>query len=103
MYSIDRPFYCPGKEKYCADTLSHFPLPLNIPEALLSGDIIDLMAYVIHHEVPVTAKQIACAKNSNPNLSQIKCCIISGNWSSLLEGAKSYLMGGLSIDADCLL
>ena len=63
------------------------------------------MANVIHDEVPVTAKHIACATNSNPDLLQIKRCVMSGNWASLPEGAKQYLIrkDGLSINGDCLL
>ena len=63
------------------------------------------MANIIHDEAPTTAKQIACATNSNPDLSQIKRCVISGDWASLPEGAKPYLIqkDGLSIDPDCLL
>ena len=63
------------------------------------------MANVIHNEAPVTAKQIACATNSNPDLSQIKFCVMSGDWTSPPEGAKPYLIRKdmLSIFADCLL
>ena len=68
--------YHPGKEMYCADALSRLPLPVTIPEPPQSGDIIHLMANVIHDEAPVTAKQIACATNSNPDLSQIKRRVI---------------------------
>ena len=56
--------YCPGKEMYCADALSHLPLRLTIPEPPQSGDIIHLMANIIHDEVPVTANQIACVTKS---------------------------------------
>ena len=96
--------YRPSKEMYCADMLSRLPLPITIPEPPQSGDI-HLMANVIHDEVPVTAKQIACATNSNPDLSQIKRCVMSGDWTSLAEGVKPYLIwkDGLSIDVDCLL
>ena len=62
--------YRPGKEMYCADALSHLPLPKTISEPPQSGDIIHLMANVIHDEAPLTIKQIACATNSNPDLSQ---------------------------------
>ena len=95
--------YHPGEEMYCADALSRLPLPITIPEPPQSGDIIHLMAYVIHDEVPGTAKLIACATNSNTDLSQIKCCVMSGNWASLPEGAKQYLIrkDGLSINGDC--
>ena len=88
-----------------ADVLSRLPLSITIPEPPQSGDIIHFMANVIHNEEPVTAKQIACATTSNPDLSQIKCCVMSGDWASLSEGAKSYFIrkDGLSIDADCLL
>ena len=44
---------------YRADALSHLPLPVTIPEPTQSGDIIYLMANVIHDEAPITAKQIA--------------------------------------------
>ena len=71
--------YHPGKEIYCAGMLSHLPLPVTIPDPPQSGDIIHLMTNVIHDEAPVTTKQIACATNSNPDLSQIKCCVISGD------------------------
>ena len=71
--------YCPGKEMYCADALSRLPLPVIISEPPQSGDIIHLMANAIHDEAPVTAKQIACGTNSNAELSQTKCCVISGN------------------------
>ena len=53
--------YPPRKEMYCSDELSRLPLPITIPEPPQSGDIIHLMANVIHDEAPVTAKQIACA------------------------------------------
>ena len=97
--------YRPGKDMYCADALSCLPLPVTIPEPLQSGDIIYLMANFIHHEAPVTAKKIACATNSNPYLSQIKRCVMSGDWASLPEGAKPNLIRkvGLSVDAHCLL
>ena len=97
--------YCPGKEMYCVDVLSRLPLPVTIPEPPQSGDIIHVMANVNHDEAPATAKQIACATNGNPDLSQIKRCVISGDWASLPEGVKLYLIrkDGLSIDADCLL
>ena len=90
---------------YCADALSRLPPPVTIPEPPQYGDIIHLMANVIHNEAPVTAKQIACTTNCNPDLSQIKRCVMSGNWASRPEGAKPYLIrkDGLSIDADCLL
>ena len=65
-----------GKEMYCADMLSRLPLPVTIPEPPQSGDIIHLMANVIHDEAPVTAKQIAWAPNSNPDLSQINRCYV---------------------------
>ena len=71
--------YRPGKEMYYADALSHLLLPVTIPEPPQSGDIIHLMADVIHDDAPVTAKQIACATISNPDLSQIKRFVISGN------------------------
>ena len=72
--------YCPGKEMYYADALSHLLLPVTIPEPPQSGDIIHLMANVIHDEEPITAKQIACATNSNPDLSQIKrLCQVIGH------------------------
>ena len=71
---------------YCADALSCFPLPVTIPEPPQSGDIIHLMANVIHDEAPVPAKQIACATNRNPDLAQIKCCVMLGNWASLNHG-----------------
>ena len=63
------------------------------------------MAHVIHDEAPVTTKQIACDTNSNPDLSQIKHSVMSGDWASPPEGAKPYLIqkDGLYIDADCLL
>ena len=63
------------------------------------------MADVIHDEAPVTAKQITFVTNSNPDLSQIKCCVMSGDWASRPEGVKPHLIqkDGLSIDADCLL
>ena len=63
------------------------------------------MANVIHDEAPVTAKKIACATNSNPYLSQIKRCVMSGDLASRQEGAKPYLIrkDGLSIDAGRLL
>ena len=67
---------------YCADVLSRLSLPVTIPEPLPFGDIIHLMANVIHDEAPITAKQIACATNSNPDLSQIKRCVISDDWAS---------------------
>ena len=90
---------------YCADVPSRLPLPITIPEPSQSGDIIHLMANVIHDEAPVTAKQNACAANSNLDLLQIKRCVMSGNWASLPEGGKPYLIqkDGLSLDADCLL
>ena len=69
-----------------------FPLPVSIPEPPQSGGIIHLMAHVIHDEAPVTANQIACATNSNPDLSQIKLCVMSGDWASLPKGAKPYLI-----------
>ena len=96
--------YHPGKEMYCADMLSHFPVSVTIPEPPQSGDIIHLMANVIQDEAPVTAKQIACATNSNPDLSQIKHCVMSGNWASRLEGAKhtsSGRMGSLLMQTAC--
>ena len=71
--------YCLSKEMYCVDALSHLLLPVTIPEPPQSGNIIHLMANVIHDEAPVTAKQIACATKSNSDLSQIKCCVMSGN------------------------
>ena len=90
---------------YCADELSCLPLPVTIPEPPQSGNIIHLMANVIHDEAPVTAKQIACATNSNPDLSQMKRCMMSSDWASLPEGVKPYPIqkDRLSIDADCLL
>ena len=60
--------YRPGNEMYSADVLIRLPLPVTIPEPPQSGDIIHLMANVIHDEAPVTAKQIACATNSNSDL-----------------------------------
>ena len=82
-----------------------FPLPISIPEPPQSGDIIHLMANVIHDEVPVTAKQIRCATNCNSDLSQIKRCVMAGDWASLPQVAKLYLIwkDGLSLDADRLL
>ena len=80
--------YRPGKEMYCADALSRLPLPVTIPEPPQSNDI-HLIANVIHDEAPATAKQIACATNSKRDLSQIKRCVMSGNWASLPEGAKT--------------
>ena len=64
--------YCSGKEMYCADMLSCLPLPVTIPEPPQCCDIIHLIANVIHDEAPVTAKQNACATNSNLDLSQIQ-------------------------------
>ena len=97
--------YRPGKEMYCADSLSRLLLPITIPEPPQSGNIIHLMANVIHDEVPVTDKQIACATNSNPDLSQIKHCVMSSDWASLLEWVKPYRIwkDRISIGADCLL
>ena len=74
--------YRPGKEMYYADALSCLPLSVTVPEPPQSGDVIHLTANVIHDEVPVTTKQIACANNSNPDLSQIKRCVMSGNLAS---------------------
>ena len=50
--------YRPSKEIYCADMLSRLPLLVTIPEPPQSGDIIHLMANVIHDEVPVTVSRL---------------------------------------------
>ena len=101
--------YKRGRVNVSADALSRLPLPHSTLVTSQTSEVLMLMKLFDYESSPVTAQQIGLRTASDPVLSHVKRCILTGNWESF-PGELSTLMkpylnrkDELSVHGDCLL
>lgn len=100
--------YKPGGLNVSADALSRLPLPHSPAVTPQLPEILTVKRLLDDANSPVTAQQIGVWSASDPVMSHVKRCILTGNWVDVPEGLvpfmKPYLCrkNELSVHGNCL-
>lgn len=83
--------YKPGSVNVSADALSRLPLPHSTLVTPQTPEVVMLMKHFDDDSSPVTAQQISLRSASDPVLSHVKHCILTGNWEDFPEELSTQM------------